>query len=112
MKRRYVALFLVIRNLGTSEYAIKNNAEVIPRGVVYALRSVLRGLTMSSLAHFMGVCILQRGCFSVCLLHGFPKTSNNEQADVSTHAFLYVVECISRIRSYRVFTDNSKYERT
>ena len=65
-----------IRNLGTSEYVIKNNAGVTPRGVVYTLRSVLRGLTMSSLAHFTGVYILQRGCFSVCLLHGFPKTSN------------------------------------
>jgi len=27
------ALFLVIRNLGTSEYAIKNNAGVTPRSV-------------------------------------------------------------------------------
>ena len=60
------ALFLVIRNLGTSEYAIKNIAGVTPRGVVYTLRSVLRGLTMSSQAHFTGVYIPQRGCFSVC----------------------------------------------
>ena len=81
------ALFLVIRNLGTSEYAIKNIAGVTPRGVVYTLRSVLRGLTMSSQAHFTGVYILQRGCFSVCLLHGFPKTSNSEQADANTHVF-------------------------
>ena len=41
------ALFLVIRNLGTSEYAIKNNAGVTPRGVAYTLRSVLRGLLVS-----------------------------------------------------------------
>ena len=61
------ALFLAVRNLGTSEYVIKNNAGVAPRGVVYTLRSVLRGLTMSSQAHFTGVYIPQRGCFSVCL---------------------------------------------
>ena len=42
------ALFLVIRNLGTFELAIKNIADVTPRGVVYTLRSVLRGLFMSS----------------------------------------------------------------
>ena len=34
---------------------VKANADVAPRGVVYTLRSVLRGLTMSSLAHFTGV---------------------------------------------------------
>lgn len=34
---------------------VKANAEVTPRGVAYTLRSVLRGLTMSSLAHFTGV---------------------------------------------------------
>ena len=84
------ALFLVIRNLGTSEYAIKNIAGVTPRGVVYTLRSVLRGSGILN-AHFTGVYILQRGCFSVCLLHRFPKTSNNEQADASTHVFLFVV---------------------
>ena len=83
MLRRFV---FDIRNLGTSEYAIKNNAGVTPRGVVYTLRSVLRGSGILN-AHFTGVYILQRGCFSVCLLHGFPKTSNGEQADVSTRAF-------------------------
>ena len=45
---------------------LKTNADVAPRGVVYTLRSVLRGLTMSSLAHFTGVYILQRGCL-LCL---------------------------------------------
>ena len=42
------ALFLVIRNLGTSEYAIKSNAGVTPRGVVYTLRSVQRRYELPS----------------------------------------------------------------
>ena len=42
------ALFLAVRNLGTFELQAKTNAEVTPRGVVYTLRSVLRGLFMSS----------------------------------------------------------------
>ena len=42
------ALFLAVRNLGTFELQAKTNADVTPRGVVYTLRSVLRGLTMSS----------------------------------------------------------------
>ena len=86
--------FWSFRNLGTFEYAIKNNAGVTPWGVVYTLRSVLRGLNMSSKAHFTGVYIPQRGCFSVCLLHRFPKTSNDERADASTHVFL----CSQQIR--------------
>ena len=48
------ALFLVIRNLGTFELAIKNIADVTPRGVVYTLRSVLRGSSILN-AHFTGV---------------------------------------------------------
>ena len=60
---------------------------VTPRGVVYTLRSVLRGLTMSSQAHFTGVYILQRGCFSVCLLPRLWQASIDEQADASTHVF-------------------------
>ena len=59
------ALFLDFRNYH-NRITVKNIADVAPRGVVYTLRSVLRGLTMSSLAHFTGVYILQRGCFSVC----------------------------------------------
>ena len=42
------ALFLAVRNLGTFELQAKTNADVAPRGVVYTLRSVLRGLYMSS----------------------------------------------------------------
>ena len=60
------ALFLDPSKLPQSICRTKTNAGVTPRGVVYTLRSVLRGLTMSSLAHFTGVYILQRGCFSVC----------------------------------------------
>ena len=39
----------------------------LPRGVAYTLRSVLRGSSILN-AHFTGVYILQRGCFSVCFL--------------------------------------------
>ena len=63
---------------------------------------------MFSPAHFTGVYIPQRGCFSVCLLHGFPKTSNVEQADVSTRAFLFVVGESYGTCSHRVFADNYK----
>ena len=59
------ALFLDFRNYHT-RITVKNIAGVAPRGVVYTLRSVLRGLTMSSQAHFTGVYILQRGCL-LCL---------------------------------------------
>ena len=45
------ALFLVVQNFH-NRTANKNIAGVAPRGVVYTLRSVLRGLAMSSLAHF------------------------------------------------------------
>ena len=45
------ALFLDFRNYH-NRITVKNIAGVTPRGVVYTLRSVLRGLTMSSLAHF------------------------------------------------------------
>ena len=60
------ALFLDPSKLPQSICRTKTNAGVTSRGVVYTLRSVLRGLTMSSLAHFTDVYILLRGCFSVC----------------------------------------------
>ena len=59
--------FWPFRNLGTFELQAKTNAGVTPRGVVYTLRSVLRGLSILN-AHFTGVYILQCGCFSVCFL--------------------------------------------
>ena len=59
------ALFLDFRNYH-NRITVKNIAGVTPRGVVYTLRSVLRGLTMSSLAHFTGIYIPQRGCL-LCL---------------------------------------------
>ena len=45
---------------------VNTNADVTPRGVEYTLRSVLRGSGILN-AHFTGVYILQRGCFSVLL---------------------------------------------
>ena len=59
------ALFLDFRNYH-NRIENKDIAGVTPRGVAYTLRSVLRGLTMFSLAHFTVYSILPRGCFSVC----------------------------------------------
>ena len=71
---------------------VKANADVAPRGVVYTLRSVLRGLTMSSLAHFTGVLYSPAWVFTLSVYHHrFPKTSNSKQADVKHPLFLYVV---------------------
>ena len=82
------ALFLVIRNLGTSEYAIKNIAGVTPRGVVYTLRSVLRGLTMSSLAHFTVYLYTSTWLFLCLFTVKAVEGLEDEQADASTHVFL------------------------
>jgi hypothetical protein len=82
------ALFLDPSELPQSICRTKTNAGVTPRGVIYTLRSVLRGLTMSSQAHFTGYYILQRGCF-LCLffLQGCGRPRWVEQADASTHVF-------------------------
>ena len=73
------ALFLTVRNLGTFELQAKTNADVTPRGVVYTLRSVLRGQTMSSLAHFTGVLYSPAWVFTLSVYHHrFPKTSNSK----------------------------------
>ena len=70
---------------------VKTNADVSPRSVVYTLRSVLRGLTMSSLAHFTGVLYTPAWVFTLSVYHHrFPKTSNSEQADVKHPRFSYV----------------------
>ena len=58
-----------------------------PRGVAYTLRSVLRGLIMSSLAHFTVYSILPRECFSACYFALAVVGQIVEQADVSTHVF-------------------------
>ncbi len=78
------ALFFGLRNFH-NRITVKNIAGVTPRGVVYTLRSVLRGLAMSSLAHFTGVYIPQRGCFSVCLpLRLWKASKTNRQMQAST----------------------------
>ena len=79
------ALFLVVQNFH-NRTENKSNAGVTPRGVVYTLRSVLRGSCILN-AHFTGVYILQRGCFSVCYSLRLWKAVNDEQAAVSTHVF-------------------------
>ena len=80
------ALFLDFETT-TLELPSKTNAWVTPRGVVYTLRSVLRGLTMFSPAHFTGVYIPQRGCFSVLFIGKVVVDLEIEQADASTRAF-------------------------
>ena len=81
------ALFLAVRNLGTFEWWSRQNADVTPRGVVYTLRSVLRGSGILN-AHFTGVYIPQRGCL-LCLFTtiGFlrPRIANGQM--LSTRAF-------------------------
>ena len=57
------ALFLAVRNFH-NRISGQDNAGVTPRGVVYTLRSVLRGSCILN-AHLTGVYIPQRGCFSV-----------------------------------------------
>ena len=82
------ALFLAVRNLGTFELQAKTNAEVTPRGVIYTLRSVLRGLTMSSQAHFTGVLYYPAWVFTLSVsCNGFPKTSNSKRAEVKHPRF-------------------------
>ena len=66
IRRRYWRFVVGCSKLRNFWIAVHDNAGVTPRGVVYTLRSVLRGLTMSSLAHFTVYSILPRGCFSVC----------------------------------------------
>ena len=84
------ALFLDFRNYH-NRTEDKNIAGVTPRGVVYTLRSVLRGLTMSSLAHFTGVYILLRGCllclFSCMAVEGLEV----KQTEVKHPRFSFVV---------------------
>ena len=62
-----------------------------PRGVVYTLRSVLRGLTMSSLAHFTGVYIPQRGCLLCLFSCKAVEGREVKRAEVKHPRFLCVV---------------------
>ena len=65
---------------------IKNIEEVTPRGVVYTLRSVLRGSGILN-AHFTGVYIPQRGMFLCLFISKAVVGLNIEQADASTRVF-------------------------
>ena len=70
---------------------VNTNADVTPRGVVYTLRSVLRGSGILN-AHFTGVLYTPSWVFTLSVYHHrFPKTSNSEQADVKHPRFSYVV---------------------
>ena len=91
------ALFLDFRNYH-NRITVKDNADVTPRGVVYTLRSVLRGLTMSSLAHFTGVLYSPAWVFTLSVYHHrFPKTSNSKRAEVKHPRFLCVA--INRVKT-------------
>ena len=79
------ALFLVVQNFH-NRTANKNIAEVTPRGVVYTLRSVLRGSGILN-AHFTGVYIPQRGMFLCLFISKAVVGLNIEQADASTRVF-------------------------
>ena len=72
----------------TIEIASQDNAGVTPRGVVYTLRSVLRGLTMSSLAHFTVYLYTSTWMFLCLFTVKAVEGLEDEQADVSTHVFL------------------------
>ena len=81
-----------------------------PRGVAYTLRSVLRGLIMSSLAHFTVYSILPRGCFSVCLFQMAVVGQITEQADASTHVFLYVGIKVENHLTYGCLSEQKEIE--
>ena len=70
---------------------VKANADVIPRGVVYTLRSVLRGSGILN-AHFTASLYSPTWLF-LCLffLQGCGRPRWVGQADVSTHVFSFVV---------------------
>jgi hypothetical protein len=82
------ALFLDPSKLPQSICRTKTNAVVTPRGVVYTLRSVLRGCCILN-AHFTGVYILLGGCL-LCLffLQGCGRPRWMEQADVKHPPFI------------------------
>ena len=75
----------------TIEIASQDNAGVTPRGVVYTLRSVLRGLIMFSPAHFTGVYIPQRGCLLCLFSCKAVEGREVKQAEVKHPRFSFVV---------------------
>ncbi len=60
-------------------------------------RSVLRGLRILN-AHFTGIYILQRGCFSVCLFAWAVEGLIVKQADESTRIFIYSKPKVNSVR--------------
>ena len=82
------ALFLYFETT-TIEYWTRTNAWVTPRGVVYTLRSVLRGSSILN-AHFTGVYILQRGMF-LCLFTVMAVVGHESRAGRCKHPrFFYL----------------------
>ena len=84
------ALFLDFRNYH-NRITVKNIAGVAPRGDVYTLRSVLRGLTMSSLAHFTVYLYTSTWLF-LCLFTVMAVVGHESRTGRCKHPrFLYVV---------------------
>ena len=99
IRRRYVALFLGNRTT-TSRFGIKNNAGVTATGcIIYYSVVCCEGASCYPQKHTLRVYyILLRGCFSVCLFQLAVVGQITEQADASTHVFLFVVshDCWNR----------------
>ena len=91
IERRYWRFVFGCSKLRNFWMVVMANADVTPRGVVYTLRSVLRGLTMSSLAHFTVYLYTSTWLFLCLFLLRLWKALNDEQADASTHVFSFVV---------------------
>ena len=89
LERRYRALFLAVRNFHISN-AIQNNAGVTPRGVVYTLRSVLRGSSILN-AHFTVYLYTSTWVFLCLFIASVVEDREQKQADASTHVFSYAV---------------------
>ena len=69
----------------------------MPRVYQRKPRSVLRGLRILN-AHFTGIYILQRGCFSVCLFAWAVEGLIVKQADESTRIFIYSKPKVNSVR--------------
>ena len=69
---------------------VNTNADVTPRGVVYTLRSVLRGSRILN-AHFTVYLYTSTWLFLCLFTVKAVEGLEDEQADASTHVFSFVV---------------------
>ena len=93
IKRRYWRFVFGRSKLPQSNREQEQMQGWLPRGVVYTLRSVLRGSGILN-AHFTGVYILQRGMF-LCLFFSKAVEGRERRTGRCKHpAFLFVVSQI------------------